>query len=180
MKKLIPLLIFITISFGCERSENRTETSSSSTSKTANSNSQNRSASNSNINKSAAVNSDIQNSAVARANKNKRDLSYLQNIKFINEKIGRVTQDKDGIIGEVKNIGSKTVKILSIRVVFMDNNGRKISESDFPVVSENSSNADPSKPLKPNESRKFSFDIYDQANLTNNFKLYVIEAETDK
>ena len=178
MSKLIPLLILSIISFGCGQAERRDAATSNASAATVNSNTQ-RGTTAAN-NPTIPPNSSIENSSVVKANNKKRDVSYFQKIVFTDEKIGKTAQGEDGIVGKVKNIGNKTVKTLSIRAVFTDNNGRKISETDFPFVFEYSSDPNSNIPLKPNESRKFAFDVYDKSNLLHNFKLFVMEAETEE
>lgn len=173
------MLLPVFFSFGCGQTIEKNETSANT--KTVTFNSSTNSQSTGTVKTpSPLTNLNPQNSSVEAAQKKKRDVSYFESIQFLNKKIGKTDKGEDGIVGEIKNAGNKTVNTLSIRAIFRNDEGRKIFETDFPVIYQSVSNADSSRPLKPNETRKFAFDIYDKSKISNNFELHVMEAETDK
>ena len=177
MKKLFLPLILIVITWGCGQPARQTETPANASTVAVNSNVQSVANAPANI-RSSIRNGDTQRN-VSTANKNKRDVSYFQNIEISDAKIGKTAQGEDGITGEVKNTGNKTVTTLSIRAAFLDKAGNKVSEADFPIVFANAADAESRQPLKPNDSRKFSVKVYDPADLSREFKLYVMEADTE-
>ena len=126
-----------------------------------------------------AVSGKSDSQPISNTNTKKRDVSYLPKIEIVDPKLGKTDNDEDGITGEVKNTGEKSVKVLSIRAVYLDEQGVKISESDFPIVYENSLEEESKRPLKPNETRKFGFKVLPPPNWSNKFKLYVMEANTE-
>jgi hypothetical protein len=176
MKKLLLPLIFIVITLGCGQPARQTETPANASTVSVNSNAQSVSNAPANI-RTSAGNVDIQR--VSNSNKKQRDVSYLPSIEISGAKFGKTVEGEDGIVGEVKNIGNKTVKILTIRAAFLDKAGNKVSESDFPIVFADAADAESRQPLKPNDSRKFGFKVYDPADLSREFKLYVMEANTE-
>ena len=181
MKIVLPLFIFSVFLTGCggqETANRQTETNSTVQGVSINSNAQKPSdVTVTTRTPSVSGNSDAP--VAPGANKKKRDVSYLPKIEFVDSNLGKTEKGEDGIVGEVKNTGDKAVKVLSIRAVYLNEQGVKLSESDFPVIYENAAEDDSKRPLKPNESRKFSFKIDAPPNWTNQFKLYVMEADTE-
>jgi len=181
MKIVLPLFIFSVFLTGCggqETANRQTETNSTVQGVSINSNAQKPSdVTVTTRTPSVSGNSDAP--VASNTSKKKRDVSYLPKIEFVDSKLGKTEIGEDGIVGEVKNTGDKAVKVLSIRAVYLNEQDVKLSESDFPIIYENAVEDDSKRPLKPNESRKFSFKIDPPANWSNKFKLYVMEADTE-
>ena len=86
---------------------------------------------------------------------------YLKNIVLRNIKVGTSILGDQGVYGEVKNTGSRTLKEVEVVVYCLDNAGKPIFEKTFhPVLVTDFSLGD-NQPLKPGYSRQFGFKLDD-------------------
>jgi len=89
--------------------------------------------------------------------------AYLTNVKLRNVTVGKTVLGGKGIFGEVKNLGSRTLKRVSIVVYCLDDQGKAIFDKDFhPLwVSDSGFSMRDDKPLKPNYGEKFGYGLDD-------------------
>lgn len=104
---------------------------------------------------------------------------YGKFIEIKNLRTERSITGNDGIFGEIKNTGSKTITRLTVRAILLDKNGAAISEKDFPVIFQGISELEDFAPLKPNYSRKFGFTVDAPSDWAKTFRLSIIAIETE-
>lgn len=86
---------------------------------------------------------------------------YSQYITLQNIEVAKTTLNEDGIFGEVKNTGNRTLKEVEITVYCLDQNGNPVYEEKFyPVLVTKYSFGDNS-PLKPHYAEKFGYKLDD-------------------
>jgi hypothetical protein len=85
---------------------------------------------------------------------------YIDSIVIKNIKIENSIYNEPNIKGEIKNIGSKSLRNVKVVIYFFDKNNKAIFEDiRWPISSSNHFSS--TEPLKPNYSRKFSFFLSD-------------------
>jgi len=88
-------------------------------------------------------------------------IDYFDKIIIRNIHIGKSTLGEDGVYGEVKNIGNKTLKEVEITIYCLDKDRKSIFEKIYhPVLVSEWSFTD-NEPLKPNYSKKFGVKLDD-------------------
>lgn len=87
--------------------------------------------------------------------------AYLDSVIVRNVHVGETVLGGKGVFGEIKNIGSKTLKEVEITVYCLDKQGKPVYEKKFhPVLVIEFFPVD-NEPLKPNYSRKFGYRLDD-------------------
>lgn len=84
---------------------------------------------------------------------------YVKNIKAKNVRLGESTLGKVCVFGEIKNLGTLTLREVEITIYCLDKNGKPVFEKVRHVVSESLFRND--GPLRPNYGRKFGIDLDD-------------------
>jgi hypothetical protein len=85
---------------------------------------------------------------------------YIDSIVIKNIKVENSIYSEPNIEGEIKNIGSKSLRNVKVVIYFFDKNNKPIYEDTrWPIT--NSNHFSSTEPLKQNYSRKFSFFISD-------------------
>ena len=86
----------------------------------------------------------------------------LENLRVADgEKFG---QRVDGVFGTIVNNGTKTLRKVTIRVYFLDNDGTRIGEKDFsPVLAGGLFSFVDDSPLRPGYRKDFGFNVEDDA-----------------
>ena len=89
--------------------------------------------------------------------------AYLTNVELRNVKVEKTVLGSKGVFGEVKNLGNRTLKKVSIVVYCLDDQGKAVFEKVFhPLwVSDSGFSIRDDKPLKPNYSEKFGYELDD-------------------
>lgn len=88
---------------------------------------------------------------------------YFPNVEIRNVQIGKGILGEKGVFGEVKNKGSKSLKLIEITTYCLDKAGQVVFEKPYhPVlVVEHSFTMGDNQPLKPNYSRQFGCKLSD-------------------
>ena len=86
---------------------------------------------------------------------------YLKNVVVRNAHVGKSVLDEQGVWGEIKNVGNRTLEEVEITIYCLDKNGKSIFEKKYHPVASLSLFDDRDEPLKPNYSRKFGVNLDD-------------------
>ena len=84
-------------------------------------------------------------------------LGYLEKLEVRNIKISQDWSGNDGVFGDIKNHGDKTLTKVEITVYALDSNGMAVFEKTFNPVLVSSYSFNNEGPLKPNYSRSFGY-----------------------
>lgn len=106
--------------------------------------------------------------------------AYVDNILLKNVAVGKSVLNEQGVFGEVKNIGTRTLKKIQLMIYCLDNDGNVVFEKDYhPLfVSDSRWLMNEHKPLKPNYSRKFGCKLDDApSDWSGQVRLEVIDLE---
>jgi len=82
-------------------------------------------------------------------------LGYLEKLEIRNIKISQDWSGSDGVFGEIKNHGDKTLTEVEITIYALDSNGEAVFEKTYHPVLVSINNFNNDGPLKPNYSRSF-------------------------
>lgn len=94
--------------------------------------------------------------------KENEERNYIKNIELRNVKVGKSVLDEKGAFGEIKNLGSKTLKKVEIVIYCLDRNGNRTFEKKYhPVLVSEYLFLGDNEPLKPNYSKKFGVKLDD-------------------
>lgn len=92
----------------------------------------------------------------------KEKSAYIKKVVLRNIEVAKDIFDEDGVFGEVKNTGDKSLDEVEITIYYLDKNGNPIYEEKYyPVLVSDLSIGNADKPLKPNYSRKFGYSTRD-------------------
>jgi thiol:disulfide interchange protein len=81
--------------------------------------------------------------------------TYLDKVQVLNVKVGEDTLGRDGVFGEVKNIGTHVLDKVEITIYALDSSGSRIFEKTYHPVLVTDFGLQKEGPLKPNYSRSF-------------------------
>jgi hypothetical protein len=88
--------------------------------------------------------------------------AYFDKIEVRNVSQGTTTSNEDGVFGEIKNNGDKTLSKVEITVYCLDKSDKVVFEkSYYPVLVTKYSFGGDNAPLKPNYSKKFGYKLDD-------------------
>jgi hypothetical protein len=87
--------------------------------------------------------------------------AYLPNVEIQNATVSKSTLGDDGVFGEVKNLGDRTLKRVEITIYCQDKDGKVIFEkTDTPVLVTDLGFGN-NQPLKPGYARQFGVRLND-------------------
>jgi len=87
---------------------------------------------------------------------------YLSRVVVSKVHVARTVLDHEGVFGEVKNTGDRTLKEVEITIYCLNADGKPIFEEKFyPVLATELSFGDQGQPLKPGYSRTFGVKMDD-------------------
>lgn len=89
-------------------------------------------------------------------------VAYLPRVIMQKIQVGKTYLDEEGVFGEIKNTGDKTLKEVEISIYCLGKDGRPIFEKSYrPVNVSEFSFGDANQPLKPGYSRQFGVKLDD-------------------
>ena len=96
------------------------------------------------------------------ANEKEPEEEYIAKVILRNVTMGKSTTGKDGVFGELKNTGNRTLDEVEITIYYLDKTGKPIYERKYsPVFVERLSfDPDTRQPLKPNYVREFGYTLH--------------------
>lgn len=86
---------------------------------------------------------------------------YIDSLEIRNIKVGKDIFDRDGVFGEIKNLGSRTISKIEIVVYALDSQGQAVYEDNFFPVLVTDYGFSQNDPLKPNYTRSFGYRMDD-------------------
>ena len=87
------------------------------------------------------------------------ETAYLDRIQVKGVQVGKSVLDEEGVFGEVKNLGDRTVGRVEITIYCLDKDGKTVFEKTYPAVSDSA--YDTKGPLKAGYSRQFGVKLDD-------------------
>jgi hypothetical protein len=90
------------------------------------------------------------------------EAAYTQNLTVKNVSVGRTSLGEQGVWGEVKNNGERTLREVEITIFCLDSDGKPVFEKTYqPVLVSDFAFGDEGKPLKPGYTRTFGVKLND-------------------
>lgn len=88
--------------------------------------------------------------------------AYLSSVNVRNVSVSKTTLGDDGVFGEVKNLGDRTLKEVEITIYCQDSEGKTVFEKKYhPVLVSDLGFGDSNQPLKPSYARPFGVRLDD-------------------
>jgi hypothetical protein len=88
--------------------------------------------------------------------------AYLSKITIGSVKVSKTDLGGDGVFGEIKNEGDRTLKEVELTIYCLNPAGKRVFEKPFrPVLVSEFSFGDSNQPLKPGYSRQFGVKVND-------------------
>jgi len=87
------------------------------------------------------------------------ETAYLDRVAVRSVKVGKTVLSEDGIWGEIKNTGDRTLKEVEITVYGLGKDGKPVFEASYSPVLVSRISVEDNSPLKPGYSRQFGYKL---------------------
>lgn len=110
-------------------------------------------------NKSVALSNQSSNSSNTAIVTNDEGSQYIDKIQIRNLEVSTTVLREQGVFGELKNTGDRTVKTVDVTIYFLDKDGNVVAEKEYSPIFQTEYNfgGHDRSPLKPNHARKFGY-----------------------
>lgn len=109
---------------------------------------------------------------------NPEEEAYLGKISVKDITVGKSILDEEGVFGEIKNTGNRTLKEVEITVYALGKDGKPVWDDKFyPVLDSKFAFGDSAEPLKPNYGRKFGYKVEAPSDWNKKVRVEVTKVE---
>ncbi len=106
------------------------------------------------------------------------ETAYLSQVLLREITVGETVLNEDGVFGEIKNTGKRTLKDVELTVYALGKDGNPVWDDTFhPVADSKYAFGDAGEPLKPNYSRKFGYKVEAPSDWNKKVKVEITKVE---